>query len=253
MTRAFTRILWGEFFENNEPYQREIEEKYDLKYDPENALLNRRSKIEVNIQSCLKREHQIPTVTYTFGKKNHEHLKDLGLKSVLVNDEPYAYHPTRQIYQHKLEAHQYMLDDYDEVVFLDWDTYIKAPLPDDFWDVMNEKDVFQGALRSYRSPRLKHRETTKANKAIPTGAFVYMRGSDIAEKLLRHNQSGPNKWSCEPAMGMLVDEITDGWKGFEVYWERFEPVFYTARKSPYKFALLRGEKAKHKFAFSNDR
>jgi len=235
MKRSFVRVLWGEFLEEDELCRDDLEKKYNIKYDPENKILIRRVKINLDIQQYLEKEFKIPFVTYVFGKKNHQRLIEMGLKSVLIYDEPYKYNPIRGLYQHKLDAHQYMMEDFDEIVFLDWDTYLTKPLPDNFWDVLNKKEVFQASLNSYRTPRINHRKNVISNKAIPTGAFVYMRDKSIPKRLIELNTKAPNKWSCEPSFALLTDEITGGWQNDKKYFELFEPEFYTAKRSPYRF------------------
>jgi len=231
--RGFVRVLWGDFLtEDNEAFKKTHSE-YGIEFDPENKMLVRRKKIETDIRKCMEQEFTVPFTSYTFGEANHRGLLARGISSVLLHSEPYKYHPTRGIYKHKLEAYVRLMDDFDEVVFLDWDTYLIKPLPDDFWEVLNEKDVFQASLLRYRTPRISHRDGLQ-NKTIPAGAFVYMRGKEVAVRLWELNKVCPNKWSCETAFAFLTDEITDGWKGLEEYWKRFEPEFYTGKRSPFK-------------------
>jgi hypothetical protein len=234
MKRSFVRILWGDFLQEDLPSLPDLEKEYGFKFDKENKILIRRFKIDNDIKKCMEQKFIEPFAVYTFGEKNHKQLIDMGIKSVLIHKEPYKYHPIRGVYKHKIYAHQYIMNDFDEVVFLDWDTYLTKPLPVDFWERMGKKEIFQASLGKYRTPRINHRKDIQENRLIPTGAFVYMRDKSIPERLVKYNE-GANAWSCEPAFARLTDEMTGGWKGIEKYWELFEPEFYTCKTSPYKF------------------
>lgn len=253
MKRAFVRILWGEFLDHNLSSRNSIEKEYGIKYNPECKIQNRRTKVEEDIKKCLERNFKVDFVTYVFGKENYEGLIRKGVQSVLIHDSPYKYSPVKGLYQHKLDAYQYIMKDYDEIVFLDWDTDLIKELPSDFWDVLGKKEIFQASLTNYRTPRLKHRIILKDNKATPTGAFVYMRDKSIPKRLIELNKMAPNQWSCETAYALLTDELMGGWKGIDIYWDKFEPDFYVASRSPYKFQKHRIKKnVCFKAGFDND-
>jgi len=234
MKRGFASVLWGSVLKDNPKMCNILKERFDFDLNPTCKMSNRMSKIHRNIRSYVKQGYKDQSTVYVFGKENQEYVNKLGLKSVLIQDDPYKYHPTRGIYMHKLLAYQYIMEDFDEVVLLDFDMLLESCLPNDFWKVLNQRESFQASLHGYRTKRIKHREG-KENKWIPAGALVYMRDKSIPEKLIRLNTEGVNKWSCEPAFAYLTDEMTDGWKGLQTYWELFEPQFYSSRKSPYRW------------------
>ena len=234
MRRGFVRVLWGEFLSDDLSNLSDLEQQYNFKFDKENKILIRRFKIEDDIKKCMQKEFIEPFTVYTFGEKNHKQLTDMGIKSVLIHKEPYKYTPIKGIYKHKIDAWQYIMNDFDEVVFLDWDTYLTKPLPVDFWERMNKKEIFQAVLGKYKTARIHYRTDLKSNHLIPLGAFVYMRDKSIPEKLTKYNV-GSNAWSCEPAYAQLTDELSGGWQGIQKYWELFEPEFYATKISPYKF------------------
>jgi len=239
MKRSFVRIVWGDFLDENNPLLPDYEKQFGFKFDPLNKILIRRFKIDIDIAKCLKNEFQIPFVVYTFGEKNHKQLLEMGIESRLIHKDPYKYHPIKGIYKHKIDAHQYMMNDFDEIVFLDWDTYLIKPLPNDFWDVLNKKEIFQAVLGKYRTARINYRPDHKSNQLIPMGALVYMRDKTIPERLMKFN-TGSNSWSCEPAFAQLTDEIMGGWnnlsEGIDKYWNLFEPECYVNKRSAYKFS-----------------
>ena len=243
MKRSFIRVLWGE---QPDPYynfkciDKPDEKALDLK-------LRRRIKINKDIQKTLKRSLQIPFITYVFGEKNYQQLIDLNLPCKLIDKDFDLF--GRHSYKHKLKAFVSAMEDFDEIIFLDWDTKLKKELPNDFWNQMYQKDIFQASLWRYTKPKIKHRQG-KANKYTPAGGFVYMREKYIPNRLLELHAQGPNKWSEEPSYALFTDELTEGWKGLEKYWERFEPECYSTRKSPYKRSKNLN-KDKDKLYFSN--
>jgi len=151
----------------------------------------------------------------------------------MIDDNPDVY--GRHAYRHKLEAFCCAMEDFDEIVFLDWDTKPNKELPVDFWENINKKDIFQSSLWRYVHPKLKHRKSRAENKCCPSGGLVYMREKWIPKRLLELHATAPNKWSEEPSFAFFTDELMDGWKGLREYWKRFEPDCYSARKTPYRF------------------
>lgn len=238
MKRSFVRVLWGDFLDDANPQLKDYETEYNFTFNKDNKVMIRRFKIDEDIKKCLEQKFIEPFVVYTFGEKNHKQLLSMGIKSILIHKEPYKYNPVRGLYKHKLDAHQYMMEDFDEIVFLDWDTYLIKPLPVDFWERLNKKESFQAVLGEYRTARINHRLDSKSNQLIPMGAFVYMRDKSIPLRLIELNK-GSNSWSCEPAFARLTDERMGGWKnlleGLNKYWELFEPEFYINKRSAYRF------------------
>jgi len=248
MKRSFIRVLWGE---QPEPYydfgciDKPDEKVLDLK-------LRRRIKINNDIRKTLKRSIQLPFVTYIFGKNNYEQINKLGLECKLMDEKNSLY--GKHQYKHKLDAFVYAMEDFDEIIFLDWDTKLEKELPSDFWEQMYQKDIFQASLWKYEISKVKHRNRN-ANKYCPSGGFVYIRNKSIPKRLIELWEDAPNKWSEEPSFALLTDELMNGWKGLKEYWDRFEPDCYSARKSPYRFdskpEVKDLNKNKDKLYFSN--
>jgi len=233
MRQGFVRILWGDFLDENNLRLSELEKQYDFKFQKDNKVLTRRFKIEQDIKTSLGCKFRIPCVSYVFGEQNYKQLVDMGCEAVLIHKDPYKYHPIRGLYKHKLDAYQYIMKDFDEIVYLDWDINLNQELPDNFWNCLNKKEVFQAALGRYKKARLNHRLQPDGNHWCPMGAFVYMRDKKIPDRLVELN-TGANAWSCEPSFAKLTDEITGGWQGVNRYFDLFEPDFYISKNSPYK-------------------
>jgi hypothetical protein len=212
----------------------ELKDRFDFNFDPNIKMMVRREKIQRDLENYSKQPFKNDTAIYVYGKDNEKAIKGFGFKTVLIDSNPYMFHPTKLIYKHKLHAYQYMMDDFDEVVFLDVDMRLTKSLPIDFWETLGKKESIQACLHSYSKARINYRKG-KANKIIPFGAFLYMRDKSIPEKLLKFHELLPNKFSCEPTMAMLTDEMSGGWKGIDYYWDHFEPIYWNCRKSPYKW------------------
>jgi hypothetical protein len=231
MVRSFVRVLWGSEDED-EIVSSFSKMKIELNDDQISYLSKRRWKSGQDIQKQLKWKYPLKSfVTYVYGESNKKILDDLGLENVLLNKSPYVLR-YKQSYCHKLYAFETMMKDFDEIVFLDWDTKLIKELPDDFWEKLNEKEAFQASLWRYKTPKIKHRKG-KANKFCPAGGFVYMRDKTIPKRLIELWKTGPNSWSEEPSFALLTDEMSGGWGGIVKYRELFEPECYKCRKSPY--------------------
>jgi hypothetical protein len=247
MKRGFVSVLWGDFLGRGDLHDRyeKLKEKFNFDFHEimekgrVSKAMVRRQKIHRNMKSFCLQPYSKDATIYVFGKENYEVVLKSGLKAVLVHDDPYKYHPVKGIYLHKLDAYRQVMDDFDEVVLLDFDMLQTAPIPADFWEELNKRGPLQASIHRYRHPRIEGRIPKSANALTPAGAFVYIRGKEIAERLWERNQSGDNKWSCEPAMAYVTDELSDGWKDIDHYWENYEPQFYTSKSNPYKSDVVK--------------
>lgn len=235
MRRGFVSILWGDFLAENKKTCEDLKKEFNFDFSLSigNPIAIRRSKIKDNIINYSKQPYSKDSTIYVFGKENFEIITDLGINAVLLQDKPYKYHPIRGVYLHKLDAYKRVMEDFDEVVLLDFDMIQTKPLPNDFWDILGQKEILQTSIHQYKNPRLTHRPK-KPNKWISSGAFVYVRDKSIPNRLWEINQSNANKWSCEPALSILTDEISSGWRNIDYYWEKFEPHFYTSKRTPFR-------------------
>jgi hypothetical protein len=231
MKRSFIRVLWGDadLDINNTEYISHV--KREGIYMPNEHNLLRRKKIAGNIKRAMAVKHIESFVVYAFGKNNKKCMDDIGVPCVLVDNEPYRH----RVFGHKIEAIKWAMEDYDEIVLMDWDTKPAKKLPINFWDELNKKEVFQASLWKHRTPKINHRDTLNANQITPGGGFIYVRDKDVPSKLIDFYQNAPNKWSEQPAYALLTDEMMGGWKGIDAYWKLFEPECYRTKKSPYRW------------------
>lgn len=218
--RKFIRSLWG------------VHEHLGRK------LYKRRTKIDKDIKLILRCKYNKPFVTYVFGKDNYNFLKDNGFDCVLVDSRPIVWDIEKEAFRHKLEAFKCGMEQYDEVVFLDWDTFPVKPLPDNFWDIMKCKESFQAILRMYKRRKAFWRKNG-GQRAIPCASFVYFREKQITQNLISLWEQHGRPWSEEVIMARFVDKTMGNWSGIKdgvVRYEKlFEPdFFYLPESQPMK-------------------
>lgn len=226
--RAIIRGLWGRDPEDEQSQEFEFAKRFNF---VSNNVTRRCRKVAKDILAAKKNPHTVIGPIYIFGEDNYKLVKDLGLDCQLIHNEPYKYNPTRQHWWHKIEIYKHAFEDFDEIVWLDWDTVATKEFPEDFWEVLGKKECFQACLWKFSKPIIKFRATRGANQRTPNGGFVYMNDKSLVDKLFRHVKG---HWTDECAYAKLVDEISGGWKGEQAYWDRFEPQWSTVRRSPYR-------------------
>jgi len=208
MKRGFIRALWGI-------------------YAKKDRVIRRRYRIDKDITriKSVKAGNKHPFVTYVLGKENYEALVAQGFDCKLVSDEPFLYDITKYQYRHKLELIRYAMeeDGYDEIVYLDWDCIPIKPIPDNFWEKMKEKSDFQANLQIYYRRKCFWRETDK--RKVPNGGFLYIADKTIPSKVISIWENRLRQDNDEPAWAKFTDQLIDGWKGEEVYWDKFEAMF----------------------------
>jgi len=238
MRRAFIRGIWGDI-------------------SPEGI---RKGKLYNDIQLIKNNPYTEPFVTYVFGRDNYQQLTSENFDCKLIDESPIRYDMKTQFYRHKLDILYEAMQDFDEIVFLDWDCRPIAKLPADFWDVMGEKAPFQANLFQYRTKKCLWR--TEDWRKVCNGGFLYIRDAKIA-KDFKDNYRELLEWvfvqkeariklgkelrfreealifDDEPSITKWVDDYLGGWKGVDKYWELFEPNFCNLkRKSAFPKELL---------------
>lgn len=237
MKRAFVRALWGTFLDIND------------------STNPRPSKTLDDIKAQVDPKYKHPFVVYTFGRKNHDYLISMGFDSKLVSEAYQLWDMKTELYRHKLEVFKYAMQDYDEIVYLDWDCVAIQPIVEDFWDRLGKRESFQANLFQYLTKKCLWRREDQ--RKVCNGGFVYMRDKSIPDQLIK-NWDGFKEWSIiqkqkrlakgsdlrfrekcltfddEPAMSKYVDDVSGGWKGSADYFYKFEPnVCVLGRKSVY--------------------
>jgi hypothetical protein len=205
--RAFVRGLWG---------------IYD---DQGRKSYQRRQKLDNDIRMVKLNKHAPHHITYVFGKDNQRYLEERGMETRLVDDRPIIWDMDNEQFRHKLEVLYQALQEFDEIVFLDWDCTECKPIPPDFWSRLAEKEPIQAVLRQYHRKKAYWRSIDA--RKIPEASFVYIRDKQIGADLNKTWEEMGRPWSEEIVMAKYMDERLGGWQGLDHYWEHYNPFFCT--------------------------
>ena len=213
MRSAFIRGLWGV------PHP-----------EAPTRLARSRWAIVPEIQQWKKCLSSVPFKTYAFGLENVELLSSIGIQANVLSEKPEMWDNIKECFRHKIEIIRCALKEYDEVVWLDWDCYPIAPLPDNFWSRIAEGQPYKACLKKLGRPHCMWRDTRDNQLYIPSGGFIYMRGLDMAEKLVKHWEEIGGPDNDEYAMAKLGDVLSGGWNGPREYCLMFEPFCCTTKR-----------------------
>lgn len=215
MGKRFIRGLWG------------------VVGDERGKLYKRRTKISNDIELIKCSKYQQPFTTFVFGENNYRFLMDNGFDCVLIDKKPIIWDMEKEQFRHKLEVFKRGSEMFDEVVFLDWDTYPIQPFPDDFWDNVARKSNIQATLRTYRRKGAYKRKNH--NNKLPCASFVYLKDENTASDIIDVWEKMGRPWSEERAMAFYMDSLMGGDFSMEKYEELFEPdYFYLNECQPFK-------------------
>ncbi|MFA5314301.1 MAG: hypothetical protein WC375_13455 [Methanomassiliicoccales archaeon] len=213
MSKMFVRALWGIHDHQNR------------------RLYTRRTKLDDDITLLQHAKYNEPFVVYVFGTENAEYMKKLGFQYRLLDPNPIVWDMDTQQFRHKLEVLKAAMEEFDEIMFLDWDQLPIKPLPPTFWETLKKKSDIQAVLRIYHRTKVSWRNTDR--RKIPCGSFLYIGNKSIPSELINIWENQLNKcWSEEVVIAKYIDNLSGGWKGLDYYWDHFEPDF---------FVLLQGQ------------
>lgn len=219
MKRGIIRAFWGIYSDDKSP------------------LIQRRKKMDKDIEKLLTKGIKHDFVCYTYGIDNHKYLLSKGINSILINDNPAPYDLKKEQYLHKIKSIEYAMfeDGYDEILHCDWDCILEKPIPKDMWEILEQKESFQGCLQQYRRRKCFWRKGEDFRK-IPNGGCIYIREKQIIKDIIKcwEKLRGP---SVEPPMALYLDEKYGKWIGPEEYWKLHEiELCNLARASCYRKA-----------------
>lgn len=208
MKSGFIRTLWGIMEHNGR------------------RMWKRREKIEDDISFLKINKYSNEFRTYVFGEDNFKQLEDRGIKDlVLIDKRPVIWDMETQQFRHKIEAWKYGMNDFDEIVFLDWDCVPVSNIPEDFWEELRKKQKIQAILRRYVNKKVFYRPEPY-NRMTSCASFVYMKDKKVPEEIIKLWEEMGCPWSEEVVLSKYIDDLSGGWKGIEYYWENFEPNFF---------------------------
>jgi len=207
MKSKFIRTLWGE-------------------YDASDKNKHRRKKMEVDIKLLLQNPYKVEFKTYVFGKDNFSFLQDHGIEDCeLIDTKPIVWDMATQQFRHKIEAFKRGIEEFDEIVFLDWDCQAIKPLPCLFWEKLRELEKIQAVLRMYKRRKAYWRK--KDQRKIPCASFVYINDVKVGQDLVDLWENMGKPWSEEIVIMKYMEQLSGGsWKGIDYYWDNFEPNFF---------------------------
>ena len=214
MKRGFIRALWG------------VHAKI-------HRILQRRFRTDNDIKLIKRNKFNEPFVTYVFGKDNYDALSTLGFDCKLVRNEPEAFDLVKYQFRNKLEIirHAMFEEGYDELVYLDWDCIPQKKIPDNFWDILHQKEKFQACLQLYHRRKCHWRK--KELRKVPNGGFVYIGDKEIVTEAIRLWELTGKNDSDEIAWARLTDDMMGGFD-MDKFWDKFEIPFGNLHKaSPY--------------------
>jgi hypothetical protein len=220
--RAFVRGLWG-------------------KVDDSNRQLWRKKRVDENITALLRNPYNEPFITYVWGADNYYMLQDAGVKDLILVDKNYfQWDLIKFQYRHKLELLKLAMQDYDEIIHMDWDCLPQRPINnmDEFWASHYKKEAIQCNLYYYANVKCPWRKEDQ-RKCI-NGGYMYIRDSNIPTELIKvwdeycTHRRNRFKQSMEPSTSKYLDDKNNGWIGLDNYYNRYEPDSCVLRyRSPY--------------------
>lgn len=227
LNRAFIRGLWGIYEHGGRRFY------------------TRRVKLDNDIKMIGLNQNAQKHITYVFGEDNYKYLTDNGFDARLIDKRPIVWNMDQEQFRHKLEVLYQGLQEFDEIVFLDWDCTECQPLPSNFWEKLAEKDSIQAVLRHYHKRKAVWRNSDC--RKIPEASFVYIREKKIGQELNDLWEKMDKPWSEEVVIAKYIDDKNGGWQGLEHYWKHNNPFFATwgKNKIPSPEALTYGYQYVH--------
>jgi hypothetical protein len=137
-------------------------------------------------------------IVYVWGEDNESMFKQLGYETRLVSETLYPYFNTDNTqYGNKLVVLKLALEEFKEVMMLDWDCYILRPLDNQFYEYLKSKPI-QCPLYSHHS------------RVIESLAEAFPNSSDILKQFFVKMEEGFGKYrwvlgegSVSPNFGMF--------------------------------------------------
>jgi len=224
--RGFIRTLWG-INDKNDPFYKDNDPTHKI-------MLKICQKFLIDLELPRHNIYHPPFLTYVFGRYSYEKLIAMGYDCRLVDERPLVWenkrcHYINEHYRHKLEAFLLATSEFDEFVFLDWDVVPISPIPDNFWDILKEKQSIQSPLNKYHKFIHRYaewRQNEKDRHYIPSAAFVYVGDKQIPINLIQLWDEMNRPPLEEIVIAKYIDQKYDKWIGPEQYFKEFQPVFF---------------------------
>ena len=154
-----------------------------------------------------KINHEIPSLpllenelVYVWGEENNQMLLDKGYKTRLLSS--YMFEGEYNHFGKKLFALNQALEEFDEVLLLDWDCYLLKPLDDHFYNTLKEKPI---QIPLY----IQHKDTKRAILDLNVTWNSTKEDTLKLEKELEKLEEGFHKYGWEWEEGLVAPNF--GW------------------------------------------
>lgn len=153
------------------------------------------------------KQDNLNEIVYVLGKENYKFIKNLGYNAVLVSEDNYnkdlssnhTFIDFKNL-NHKLWLFEKALQEYNEIIFLDWDCRLIKPLDENFYNLVKNGGELQVPLYIYPENSLdwmcetsssedffpalkknviKYSYNWKNHYIIPNTGFMYCRNKNI--------------------------------------------------------------------------
>jgi hypothetical protein len=161
---------------------------------------------------------QIPCMNMVYGEENYRFLRELGFDAILVDKRPVVWYEC--ITRHKFDVMQKAMSDFDEIIFIDWDTEPLKPLTENFWEKFYEKDVIQAPLFQFKRIKAPWRINRRVE---PSAAFIYLRDKSVIEDCIKMWESGNRLQTEQQIMLLYMDKRAGCEVGPHDWWDKYEP------------------------------
>ena len=190
---------------------------------------------------------------YCFGTENKKILERCGYKPDMLDSKPVAAPRSKphelpefrmkrarsgySTWWHKLKIIEAATQEFDHVLWQDFDVRLKKPLPSDFWEELKSGASFRSALtvqfsgkfgawwripvkqrlvRSLSQPPRTRVSNTQQAQIVPAGGYVYIRGTKVTGRLMALQNQHPT-WHDQSLFALYIDQLYRGWKGPQHY------------------------------------
>lgn len=202
--------------------------------------------IERTVRKAAKNKDPIDKV-YCFGKHNKRILERCGYKPDMLDSQPIASPRMRHNFRgggialrwgvahwwHKFKILEAACQEFDHVLWQDFDCQLMQKLPPDFWDELKSGASIRAPLtiqlhggrgawwripyderqiESGPQPKLTQTSSYEQARIVPAGGYIYIRGASMGRQLMTL-QNEHLKWNSQPILALFIDQMYQGWPG----------------------------------------
>ena len=159
---------------------------------------------------------------YVYGDDNYKFLKGLGKDCELISNSPNVHKDNAR---HKLEIIEKALQEFTEIIFVDWHIKLKGDIPFNFEGVRKNGAPLRSALRMYKKRQAMWRKDDQ--RKVPASDFIYLKGQRVIKDLIETYESMEAPFSLDQILMKYIDHMTGKWRGVDYYNQFFEIPFFS--------------------------